>query len=193
MAGYLIVDGYNIIQSWPGLKDLAGENLEASRGKLIDYLSGFVLSWDKITVVFDAHQVVGSRTPQVISSIEVVYTREGETADSYIEKLTHKLKEVNGVNVLVATSDLVEQQVVFSHGAQRISALGLRALLESTAEQVRINYTENISTLIPRNPLDNLLQPEIKDKLENIRCNRVLETCGAGLPGKKVPRKKKKG
>ncbi|RQD72816.1 MAG: NYN domain-containing protein, partial [Candidatus Syntrophonatronum acetioxidans] len=169
MAGYLIVDGYNIINSWEDLKALGDKNMEAAREKLIDYLMDFAILWDKITVVFDAHQVPGGiETRETFHSLEVIYTREKETADNVIEKITHNFQGRDNINILVATSDRVQQEIIFGRGARRISARELKILLESIKMDIREKYTENIF-LLNRNSLDSHLQEDVKDKLNKWR------------------------
>ena len=119
---YLFVDGYNIINSWERLKTLRDDEFEGSRKKLIDVLAeDKSYSQIEIILVFDAHLVKGnSGTISNYQGLEVVYTKEGETADQYIEK---KLDEIGRVKkVRVATSDWLEQQMVLARGGTRISA-----------------------------------------------------------------------
>lgn len=169
MPGYLIVDGYNIINSWEDLKALGEESMESAREKLIDYLMDFAILWDKITIVFDAHQVPGGvETRETFHSLEVIYTREKETADNVIEKITHNFKGRNNINILVATSDRVQQEIVFGRGAHRISARELKILLESIKIDIREKYTDNIF-LLDRNSLDSHLGEDVRDKLNKMR------------------------
>lgn len=169
MSVYLIVDGYNIINAWPDLKVLAEDNLEAARLKLIDCLTDYIFLWDKITVVFDAHLVpMGSGTRENFNSIEIIYTREGETADNVIEKITHKFKGNSNIDILVATSDWAQQQTILSRGARRISARELKQFLTSIKQDIRNEYIENIF-LIKKNSLDNLLEKDVKAKLDKWR------------------------
>lgn len=171
MSGYLIVDGYNIINSWEDLKGLGDKNMEAAREKLIDYLRDFVILWDKITVVFDAHQVPGGiEVRETLHALEVIYTRERETADNVIEKITHNIQGQgkDSINVLVATSDRVQQEIIFGRGARRISARELKILLESIKGDIREKYTENIF-LLNRNSLDSHLKEEVREKLNKLR------------------------
>ncbi len=166
MPVYLLVDGYNIINAWPDLKALAREDLGAARLKLTEALEDHAYLWDKITIVFDAHLVpMGTETVENFNSIEIIYTREGETADIVIEKITHKFKGHSNIDILVATSDWVEQQIVLSRGARRISARELKQLLTSIKQDIRDEYTENIF-LLKKNSLDNLLKKDVKAKLD---------------------------
>lgn len=119
---YLFVDGYNIINSWERLKKLKDEDFEGAREKLIDILAEYkYYSEIEIILVFDGHLVKGSSgTISNYNGLEVVYTKERETADQYIEK---KLDQIGRIKkVRVATSDWIEQQIVLSRGGTRISA-----------------------------------------------------------------------
>lgn len=119
---YLLVDGYNIIFAWEELKDLAKTNLDAARGRLMDILcdyQGFTKC--RLILVFDAYKVKGN--PGEVGkyhNIHVVYTKEAETADMYIEKATKEIAPNHRVRV--ATSDGLEQLIIMGHGAMRVSA-----------------------------------------------------------------------
>lgn len=119
---YLLVDGYNIIFDWEILKKLAEVSLESARDKLLDIMSNYAgVSAESVIIVFDAYQVLGglgSITKH--SNITVVFTKEAETADSYIEKYAHRLAKSHSIRV--ATSDYLEQLIILSKGATRLSA-----------------------------------------------------------------------
>ncbi len=119
---YLLVDGYNIIFAWDELKKLAAENLDLARNRLINILCNYQgVKQCKLILVFDAYKVKGNdREVEKIHNISVVYTKEAETADMYIEKVTHELAKKNRVRV--ATSDGVEQIIILGGGALRVSA-----------------------------------------------------------------------
>ena len=121
---FIVVDGYNIIFAWPELKELAKRNLDSARDSLLEILGNYQgFTGCKMVVVFDAYKVKGAvRKSEKIGNIDVVYTEQDETADSYIEKLTNKVGK--DYYVQVATSDNLEQQVILGHGAHRISAKG---------------------------------------------------------------------
>ncbi|MCM1254091.1 MAG: TetM/TetW/TetO/TetS family tetracycline resistance ribosomal protection protein [Clostridium sp.] len=134
---YLLVDGYNIIFAWEELSELAKINLDSARGKLMDILSNYQ-GYRKMTLilVFDAYKVKGS--PGSISAyhnIYVVYTKEAETADQYIEKTTHEIAGKN--QVTVATSDGLEQLIIMGQGARRLSARELKEEIMSTNQELR--------------------------------------------------------
>lgn len=119
---YLFVDGYNIINSWDILKDLSLEQLEEARDKLIEIMVEYQhYSGIEIIIVFDAHLVKGnSGTEEEHMGLKVIYTKENETADHYIEKSLHEIGKVKRVRV--ATSDWMEQQIILGRGGTRISA-----------------------------------------------------------------------
>lgn len=123
---YLFVDGYNIINCWNDLQAISEVSLEESRNELNDVMAEYrSFTGIEVVVVYDAHMVKGSRQKnEVIKNIEVVYTRENQTADQYIEKEVSKIGKIK--KVTVATSDWVEQQVIFGRGATRISARELK-------------------------------------------------------------------
>ncbi len=123
---YLLVDGYNIIFAWEDLRDIAKDNLESARAKLIERISAYKLFCDIETiVVFDAYRVKGNTGEvETIDGVCVVYTREAQTADSYIEKTAKELSK--NYKVTVATSDGLEQMIIFGSGAFRLSAKALQ-------------------------------------------------------------------
>ncbi|MGN1403305.1 MAG: NYN domain-containing protein [Ruminococcus sp.] len=119
---YLLVDGYNIIFAWDELKDLARDSLEAARSRLIHQMCNYCgYRQCKLILVFDAYKVKGQhREVEQYCNISIVYTKESETADSYIEKTTHELCREHRVRV--ATSDGMEQVIILGNGALRVSA-----------------------------------------------------------------------
>lgn len=123
---YLLVDGYNIIFAWEDLKDLAKEDLHGARTRLMDILSNYQgYHQCEVILVFDAYKVKGNPgSTEKYQGIYVVYTKERETADTYIEKTTHEIAKHH--QVTVATSDGLEQMIVIGEGATRMSAMGLR-------------------------------------------------------------------
>ncbi len=125
---YLLVDGYNIIFAWDELSDLAGADLNAARCRLMDILCNYqAFRKMHLILVFDAYRVKGNPgSVERYHNIDVVYTKEAETADQYIEKVTHEMSRKNH-RVRVATSDGLEQIIIMGAGAIRVSA---RELLE---------------------------------------------------------------
>ena len=137
---YLLVDGYNIIYAWNELRDLARSDLKAGRDRLLDILSNYAgFTAENVIVVFDAYKVPGGTGSVTrFHNIDVVYTKEAETADLYIEKTAHKL--ARGNQVTVATSDAVEQVIIYGAGAVRLSARGLLERILSAGESEREKY-----------------------------------------------------
>ncbi len=134
---YLLVDGYNILYAWDELKKLAQENLDAARQRLMDMLCNYQ-GYKKCVciLVFDAYKVPGG-TENVVRyhNIHVVYTKEAETADTYIERTAYELGKEHRVRV--ATSDAAEQMIVLGHGALRLSADEFREEVFGVQEQIR--------------------------------------------------------
>lgn len=133
---YLLVDGYNIIFSWDDLKALAKDNMDAARQSLMDTLCNYqAYRHCELILVFDAYRVPGQAgLIDSYHNIHVVYTKEAETADMFIEKVSY---EISGRrNVRVATSDGIEQIIILAHGAQRISARAFRDEVEQVNRQI---------------------------------------------------------
>ena len=141
---YLLVDGYNIIFAWEDLKQLAQVNIDSARDKLMDILCNYQ-GYRKNTVilVFDAYKVKGN--PGSVSkyhNIYVVYTKEAETADQYIEKTVHDI--AGKYQVTVATSDALEQMIIWGQGAIRLSALGLKEEVEKASKEMQETWQEKL-------------------------------------------------
>lgn len=119
---YLFVDGYNIVNSWDTLKEISKISLEEARIELLEVLSEYQhYSGIRIIVVFDGHLVKGNTgTEEIYKGMRVVYTKENETADNFIERTLDEIGRIKRVRV--ATSDWMEQQIVLSRGGTRISA-----------------------------------------------------------------------
>lgn len=139
---YLLVDGYNIIFAWEDLNELAKVNIEAARSKLMDILCNYQ-GYKKCTLilVFDAYKVEGNQgSIQKYHNIHVVYTKEAETADQYIEKTVHEIGRK--YHVTVATSDAMEQVIILGQGASRMSAKNLLEEVQQMKEEIREFYIE---------------------------------------------------
>lgn len=137
MQEHLVVDGYNVINDWPELKELARVSLEHARLKLLDILANYRgLVGLQVIVVFDAHSVKGLHDrSDTYLGMEVIFSREGETADSVIERFVH----VNqGKKIFVVTSDWEEQRFVFGSGAYRLSSRQLREEVLKTEKEVEM-------------------------------------------------------
>ncbi len=134
---YLLVDGYNIVHSWEALKRVAEENLDAAREMLINRLCNYCgFTKTRLILVFDAYKVKGGvGSIEQVSGIDVVYTKEAETADAYIEKVTHELAKKHRVRV--ATSDGLEQLIILGSGAERISASEFLEEVQAVENEIR--------------------------------------------------------
>ena len=134
---YLLVDGYNIIFAWDELKRLAEMELELARERLVTYLCNYAaVRKIRVILVFDAYKVKGSHgAVERVHNIDVVYTKEAETADMYIEKVTHELSRNHRVRV--ATSDGLEQLIILGGGAVRTTADELWADVNETEKSIR--------------------------------------------------------
>ena len=134
---YLLVDGYNIIFSWDELNELAKINIDSARGKLLDILCDYQGSRGiEVIAVFDAYRVQGHRTEVTdYHNIHVVFTKEAETADQYIEKFAHE----NGrkYTVMVATSDRLEQIIIRGQGCGLYSARDFEEEVDRVKNQTR--------------------------------------------------------
>ncbi len=139
---YLLIDGYNIIHAWAELSEIAADNLEDARDKLLDIMSnykGFIKS--EVIVVFDAYKVKNNKgNVYTHRNITVVYTKEAETADHYIERTTKQL--VKEYSVKVATSDYLEQIIIMGAGAIRVSPRELQAYVEDVKARGRQKIEE---------------------------------------------------
>lgn len=134
---YLLVDGYNVVFSWDNLKDLAKDNIDSARNTLINILCNYQgYKKCEVIVVFDAYKVKGN-TGEVekFNNITIVYTKEAETADMYIEKASYKLAKNNKVRVV--TSDALEQLIILGNGALRVSSREFLFEVQQAEEEIR--------------------------------------------------------
>lgn len=137
---YLLVDGYNIIFAWEDLKKVAQESLDLARTRLIDRIANYS-AFQRINtiIVFDAYKVKGAiRKQEQIKDITIIYTKEAETADQYIEQTSMILKKK--YHVRVATSDNLEQIIILGHGAHRVSANEFLQEVKSVEEEMKKYY-----------------------------------------------------
>ena len=164
---YLLVDGYNIIFSWEELNELAKENIHAACDKLMDILSNYQ-GYRKCTLilVFDAYKVEG-HVEEIVTyhNIYVVYTKEAETADQYIEKTVHRIGRQ--YQVTVATSDGLEQVIIMGQGAHRISAQGLKKEIEDTEKTAREEWHQRRQS--SKTYLFDHMSEEMQEQMEKIR------------------------
>ena len=167
---YLLVDGYNIIFAWEDLNELAKVNIEGARNKLMDILCNYQ-GYKKCTLilVFDAYKVEGGQgSVQKYHNTHVVYTKEAETADQYIEKTVHEIGKK--YHVTVATSDALEQVIILGQGADRLSGRNLREEIQRMKEEIREDYIEKQKK--SGTYLFDHLPEELSDLMEDVRLGR---------------------
>ena len=167
---YLLVDGYNIIFAWDELRELSEIDLAAARGKLADILCNYQ-GYRKCTLilVFDAYKVEGN--PGEVSkyhNIHIVYTKEAETADQYIEKTVRKIAKNH--HVTVATSDALEQVIILGQGAHRMSAAGLKEEVELALSEIRGEHLGKGDIL--RTYLFDYLGEDTAKEMEDVRLGK---------------------
>ena len=167
---YLLVDGYNIIFAWDELRELSEIDLAAARGRLADILCNYQ-GYRKCTLilVFDAYKVEGN--PGEVAkyhNIHIVYTKEAETADQYIEKTVRKISKHHSVTV--ATSDALEQVIILGQGARRMSAAGLKEEVELALREIRGEHLEKGGIL--RTYLFDYLGEDTAKEMEEIRLGK---------------------
>ena len=167
---YLLVDGYNIIFSWEELRELADLDVRAAQTKLMDILSNYQ-GYKKCTLilVFDAYKVEG-HAEEVLKyhNIHVVYTKEAETADQYIEKTVHRIGRQH--EVTVATSDGLEQIIILGQGARRLSASGLKEEVDAAMKELRQEWHERRQS--SKNYLFDQMSDEMAEYMEEIRLGK---------------------
>lgn len=141
---YLLVDGYNIIFAWDELKELAKINLDSARTRLMDLLCNYQgYKKMKLILVFDAYKVSGGQGSILqYHNIHVIYTKEAETADQYIEKVVNEIGAK--YDVTVATSDSLEQMIIFGSGARRLSAKGLWEEMQAAQAEIREEFLDPV-------------------------------------------------
>lgn len=134
---YLLVDGYNVIFSWDNLKELSKDNIDGARNALINILCNYQgYKKCEVILVFDAYKVKGNtREVEKVNNINIVYTKEAETADMYIEKVSHKLAKNHKVRVV--TSDALEQLIILEGGALRVSSKEFLFEIQQAEEDIR--------------------------------------------------------
>ncbi|HZK84609.1 MAG TPA: translation factor GTPase family protein [Desulfosporosinus sp.] len=161
---YLLVDGYNIIHAWPELKEHVQDNMDGARMKLLDILSNYQGTRKcQIIIVFDAYRVQG-HFEEVIDyhKIHMVYTREAQTADQYIERFAYDHQKK--YNIIVATSDGLQQIIIRGAGCALLSARELKVEIDGANERLRQDYQERQG--LNRNYLVDALSPTTKRQME---------------------------
>lgn len=166
------MDGYNIIHSWPELIGLADE-LKLARDRLIDIVLeyGSYEHYD-ITLVFDALFTAEELHMEKLNDhFTVIYTEEGATADSYIERLSYDLAH-RGFEVHVVTSDGAEQSLILGAGAYRLPSAEFRRMVKLSKKKMRERYMERRALPVQRNVIENHLSDDVMEKLNKLRKNK---------------------
>ena len=168
---YLLVDGYNIIFSWEELRELSEKDIGAARGKLADILSNYQGYRNcTLILVYDAYKVEGNPGEVMkYHNIYIVYTKEAETADQYIEKTVRRIAK--DAAVTVATSDGLEQVIILGQGANRMSAPGLKEEIERTLAEVRGEHLGKKGSV--GNYLFDYLDEETAEEMEKVRLGKA--------------------
>ncbi len=168
---YLLVDGYNIIYAWPELHELAEATIDGARQRLMDIMCNYQGYTGCILIlVFDAYKVEGGLGQAIrYHNINVVYTKEAETADQYIEKLAHQMGRSH--QVTVATSDGLEQLIIRGQGCRLMSAQDLREAVDAVNEQIRTGHLANAPSR-SGNYLLNHADDGLREYLEDVRLGK---------------------
>lgn len=163
---YLVIDGYNIINAWGDVFDVKGEPLEDCRDRLLHILSNYQGYKNmKVIVVFDAHHVKGNKeNVETFDNITVVYTKENETADNYIERFVYKNGQDNIIRVV--TSDYLEQRMVLNKGGIRVTPQELKHEIMNTCKDMKNAVMNNYFV---NNDIMSRIDPQLREKLEKMR------------------------
>ena len=162
----IFIDGYNVLNSWPNLKDLKNISFDGARNKLIDILHNYgSYNGCKLVIVFDGHKVAGNieSKEEINKNLSIVFTKDGETADAYIEKEVHSIGRK--YEVYVVTSDWLEQQTIFQRGAVRMSSLEFYNEVIHLASKIKAESNMNSQ----KNNLGDNIDEDILTKLEKLR------------------------
>ena len=164
----LIVDGYNVINAWPELIAIR-DNLEYARDKLVDILSEYgAYKRFRTIIVFDAHMTTEKNSSQSqTGALAVIYTKEGETADSYIEKMVYDLVH-HKKRIYVVTSDRAEQMFILGAGAYRISARELKNDVAAVKKEIAASLSTKVLAR-DRHELGSRLEEDIMKRLNAMR------------------------
>lgn len=163
---YLVIDGYNVINAWRDIFNVEQEPLEDCRDKLLHILSNYQgYKKTNVIVVFDAHLVKGSQEKQEnFDNITVVFTKENETADNYIERFVYKNGSTDLIRVV--TSDYLEQRMILNKGGVRVTPQELKNEIMKTGKNMG-NVSGNKYT--GDNAIMSRIHPELREKLEKMR------------------------
>lgn len=167
----VFVDGYNVINSWSELRKIKEYSLEAARAKLIEDLQNYAtFKGYKVFIVFDAHMLNGSllKKERISDTVTVVFTKEGQTADSYIETTVNNIGRK--VEVCVVTSDSLEQQLAFQRGAIRMSSIEFYFEVKEAENKIRVKAEKKYSE--KRHLLADRIEKDVLEQLEKMRRSR---------------------
>jgi hypothetical protein len=160
-----------VINSWPELNNIKEYSFESARRELIEMLSNYaVYKGYKIFLVFDAHMVIGSleNKEKINENVTVVFTKENETADSFIEKTVNDIGRKN--EVFVVTSDSLEQQVIFQRGAVRVSSIEFYHEVKNIESKIKNKIQNRYSN--KKHTIEDRIEKDMLEKLEKIRKSR---------------------
>lgn len=162
----LLVDGYNIIGAWPELRELKERDLAAARDRLIELMAEYqAFTGTRVIIVFDAYEVQGISRTYKNHKVEVIYTRENETADERIEKMASELNNIK-TQIQVATSDFTEQWVIFGQGALRKSARELLIEMNNISNEIK----KDVDKTTEKKPASKIpLSKEVTETFEKWR------------------------
>ncbi len=168
MDEYLIIDGYNVINSWEEFSELRKESLEHAREIFTAAVAEYAaFKGYRAIVVFDAQEMQGNGSVLEVHNIEVVYTDEGETADSWIERRVYELNKEQ-VKVFVVTSDYAEQINVLGAGGYRISSREFYNEYQNTKKEISENL-QHPKRALNRNELGERLEDTVLEHFEKLR------------------------
>lgn len=164
----LIVDGYNVINSWNEFSSIRKTDLDHARDLLVRYVSEYVvfLGWQAM-VVFDAMEVAGPEESERVAGLQVIFTAENETADTWIERSAYKLAK-GGAKVFVVTSDYAEQNSILGSGAYRVSSREFRENFLRVKKQIA-EKIEKLPQGLGRNEVGGRLGHSVLEHLEKMR------------------------
>ena len=164
---YLIIDGYNMIGQSRELSKVARESLEEAREQLLDVIANYnAVVADEIVCVFDAYEQSGIEREYMYHGVKTVFTKEKETADSYIERYVYKLYNKHTTHITVVTSDMSEQHAIFGAGAYRVSSREMWRDLKENAMTV----SKSVDDFNERKPRTRIsLSKDVLAEFEKIR------------------------
>ena len=169
----LIIDGYNVINAWNELKKLAEEQLELARERLNLMISEYTqYSGFNTIIVYDAYRVKNSESRQEkIKNLEIIFTKENETADTYIERFITDLGPKKFLDITVATDDISEQNIVAGKGGHRISTRQL--YIDVINAKVKIDSKVQQTKISKKNTLEDFISDDIAKILDDLRKNDI--------------------